>query len=155
MKRLLLCLLALTAVSSAQPSLTLWGVTMGQPVPATFTKCSKHSSDNTPCIRPRNSMFDGKNSVVLAHLPYPSGELRLAVLDQKVSHMITNKESNWCHTSVFSMEPVRRARPARRPQEERYRHGTDSPSFSDLVTHADAALYSAKHKGRNRVEFAV
>jgi two-component system cell cycle response regulator len=33
-------------------------------------------------------------------------------------------------------------------------HGTASPDFSDLVTRADAALYSAKHKGRNCIEFA-
>jgi two-component system cell cycle response regulator len=33
--------------------------------------------------------------------------------------------------------------------------GTACPDFSDLVTRADAALYSAKHQGRNRIEFVL
>ncbi len=32
--------------------------------------------------------------------------------------------------------------------------GTDAPNLSDLMSRADAALYSAKHKGRNRIQFA-
>jgi two-component system cell cycle response regulator len=34
-------------------------------------------------------------------------------------------------------------------------HGTVPPEFSVLVAQADTALYSAKQKGRNRMEFAV
>src|ERR1700733_3375314 len=33
-------------------------------------------------------------------------------------------------------------------------HGADTPTLSSLMTFADQALYSAKSKGRNRVEFA-
>lgn len=33
-------------------------------------------------------------------------------------------------------------------------HGSRAPEFSVLVSQADAALYSAKRKGRNRIEFA-
>jgi two-component system cell cycle response regulator len=32
---------------------------------------------------------------------------------------------------------------------------TTCPDFSDLVTRADAALYSAKRQGRNRIEFVI
>ena len=79
--------------------------------------------------------------VVITH-----AEKKGSRLPSSVSANVLRPEGSPLQTKALATQPASESpASAERP----------SPNFSDLMACADAALYSAKQKGRNRIEFAL